>query len=38
MIRRTAVIAEMVFVAVLLIVTVGGSLRMLVELVIALFS
>ncbi len=36
--RRPAAIAEMVFVPTLLIVTVGMSLRMLVQLVIALFS
>lgn len=36
--RRAAAIAEMAFVGVLLIVSVGMSLRMLVQLVIALFS
>jgi hypothetical protein len=36
--RRAAAIAEMVFVGALVIVTVGMSLRMLVQLVIALFS
>jgi len=36
--RRAAAIAEMVFVGALVIVTAGMSLRMLVQLLIAIFS
>ena len=36
--RRAAAIAEMMFVGALVIVTVGMSLRTLVQLVVAIFS